>query len=236
MHENVDVILDFHVFDVQNFDLMIGHPIEKLLMDAPTQGKLDVRLGKETFLVQISKASNSLAEPSFDSEPIMEEKGILPFDSPESLLKKDAEKFIEEIDDPTKSIDISEFESPPRPPIELKPLPAGLRYAFLHGDSQSPVITSDKLSEEESARLITVLEKHRTILGYSLQDLKGISTTLCTHRIPLNPAFTPSREPQRRLNNVMREVVKKEVLKLLHAGVIYPVPYSEWVSLVQVVP
>jgi hypothetical protein len=33
----------------------------------------------------------------------------------------------------------------------------------------------------------------------------------------------------------MREVVKKEVLKLLHAGIIYPVPHSECVSLVQVV-
>jgi len=43
-------------------------------------------------------------------------------------------------------------------------------------------------------------------------------------------------EPQRRLNNAMREVVKKEVLKLLHAGIIYPIPNSEWVSPVQVVP
>ena len=34
----------------------------------------------------------------------------------------------------------------------------------------------------------------------------------------------------------MREVIKKDVLKLLHAGIIYPVPYSEWVSPVQVVP
>ena len=34
----------------------------------------------------------------------------------------------------------------------------------------------------------------------------------------------------------MREVVKKEVLKLLHVRIIYPVPYSEWVSPVQVVP
>jgi hypothetical protein len=34
----------------------------------------------------------------------------------------------------------------------------------------------------------------------------------------------------------MREVVKKEVLKLLHVGIIYPVPHSEWVSPVQVVP
>jgi hypothetical protein len=34
----------------------------------------------------------------------------------------------------------------------------------------------------------------------------------------------------------MREVVKKEVLKLLKAGVIYPISDSEWVSLVHEVP
>jgi hypothetical protein len=95
---------------------------------------------------------------------------------------------------------------------------------------------SDKLSEVETQQLITVLETHRSVLGYSLQDLKGISPTLCTHRIPIEPDATPSREPQRRLNNNMREVVKKEVLKLLHAEIIYPVPNSEWVSPVQVVP
>jgi hypothetical protein len=46
----------------------------------------------------------------------------------------------------------------------------------------------------------------------------------------------PVHEHQRRLNNLMREVVKKEVLKLLKARVIYPVSDSEWVSPVQVVP
>ena len=84
--------------------------------------------------------------------------------------------------------------------------------------------------------MLTVLEKHRSTFGYSLQDLKGISPALCTHRIPIAPNSIPSREPQRRLNNVMREVVKKEVLKLLQARIIYPMPYSEWVSPVQVVP
>ena len=34
----------------------------------------------------------------------------------------------------------------------------------------------------------------------------------------------------------MREVVKKDVLKLLHDGIIYPVPHSEWVIPIQVVP
>ena len=98
------------------------------------------------------------------------------------------------------------------------------------------MIISNILSKDETLRLLTILEKHRSAFGYSLEDLKGISLALCTHRIPIDPTFTPSREPQRRLNNVMREVVKKEVLKLLHAGIIYHVPYSEWVSLVQVVP
>jgi hypothetical protein len=83
--------------------------------------------------------------------------------------------------------------------------------------------------------LITILEKHHSTFGYSLQDLKGISLILCTHRIPTDPDYTPSREPQHRLNNTIREVVKKEVLKLLHVGIIYPVPHSEWVSLVQVI-
>jgi hypothetical protein len=43
-------------------------------------------------------------------------------------------------------------------------------------------------------------------------------------------------EHQRQLNNAMREVVKKEVLKLLKVGDIYPISDSEWVNLVQVVP
>ena len=98
------------------------------------------------------------------------------------------------------------------------------------------MIISDKLSKDETLWLLTILEKHRSAFGYSLEDLKGISPALCTHRIPIDPAYPPSREPQRRLNNAMREVGKKEVLKLLHAGIIYPVPYSEWVSPVQVVP
>jgi hypothetical protein len=98
------------------------------------------------------------------------------------------------------------------------------------------MIISDKLSEDETLWLLTILEMHRSAFGYSLKDLKGISPALCTHRIPIEPAYPPSMEPQHRLNNAMREVIKKEVLKLLHVGIIYPVAYSEWVSLVQVVP
>jgi hypothetical protein len=112
----------------------------------------------------------------------------------------------------------------------------GLRYAFLNGDKETPIIISDKLNDEETTKLIAVLEKHRSVLGYSLQDLKGISPTLCTHCILIDPTSTPSQEPQCRLNNAMREVMKKEVLKLLHVEIIYPIQHSDWVSPIQVVP
>ena len=122
------------------------------------------------------------------------------------------------------------MEVPSQPTIELKPLPSGLRYVFLNNNRETPIIISDKLSQEETRKLVDVLETHKSAIGYSLQDLKGISPTLCTHRIPIDPDSSPSREPQRRLKNAMRDVVKKEVLKLSHAGIIYPVPHSEWVS------
>jgi hypothetical protein len=106
----------------------------------------------------------------------------------------------------------------------------------LNGNRETPVIISDKLSNNETQRLVATLEKYRSVIGYSLKDLKGISPSLCTHRIPMEQEHEPVREHQRWLNNAMTEVVKKEVLKLLKAGVIYHVSNSEWVSPVQVVP
>jgi hypothetical protein len=97
------------------------------------------------------------------------------------------------------------------------------------------VINSDKLSNDETQRLVATLEKYRSVIGYSLKDLKGISPSLYTHFIHKEQDHKPVREHQWRLNNAMREVVKKEVLKPLKAGVIYPIFDSEWVSLVQVV-
>ena len=38
------------------------------------------------------------------------------------------------------------------------------------------------------------------------------------------------------MTNFMKEVVKKEIIKLLDAGIIYPISDSPWVSLVHVVP
>jgi hypothetical protein len=124
---------------------------------------------------------------------------------------------------------------PETSPVELKQLPPGLQYVFLNGDHETPVIISDKLSNDETQNLVATLEKYQSIIRYSLKDLKGISLSLCTHRIPMEQDHKLVREHQQWLNDAMREVVNKEVLKLLKARVIYPVSDSECVSLVQVV-
>ena len=98
-------------------------------------------------------------------------------------LEENAQFFIEEEDkNPIDSKPFDELLEPHKPTIELKPLPSSLRYAFLNNDQDSPVIISDKLSQEESLRLLTVLEKHHSTFGYSLQDLKGISLSMFHHR------------------------------------------------------
>ena len=118
-------------------------------------------------------------------EPIEEIMATSTFESFDSNLEVDFEEMPEEVSDAEEDSDeTSELpvtEKPSRPPIELKPLPSGLRYAFLNSDVESPVIISDKLSEEETNKLVAVLEKHRSVLGYTLQDLKGIRPALCTH-------------------------------------------------------
>jgi hypothetical protein len=219
---------------------LIGHPLKALFKDVPKDGCLNIKLGKDTLHIPVDRALKCSEEDLPTPEPIEEIMATSTFESFDSDLEEDIEEIPEEVikaeEYSNETFELPETKKPSRPPIELKPLPSGLRYAFLNSDVESPVIISNKLSEGETHKLITILEKHRSVLGYTLQDIKGISPSLCTHRIPLHPEIAPSRETQRRLNNAMREVVKKEVLRLLDTGIIYPVPHSEWVSPVQVVP
>ncbi|KAM2983177.1 hypothetical protein FF2_009137 [Malus domestica] len=122
------------------------------------------------------------------------------------------------------------------PVLELKPLPDHLKYAFLGEEETLPIIVSSSLTALEEEKLIRVLKEHKTAIGWTLADIKGISPTTCMHRIFLEEGAKPTRKAQRRLNPPMMEVVKKEIIKLLDCGVIYPISDSRWVSPVQVVP
>ncbi|KAI3725393.1 hypothetical protein L1987_65181 [Smallanthus sonchifolius] len=122
------------------------------------------------------------------------------------------------------------------PSVELKELPNHLEYAFLDGESRLPVIIASDLTSDEKERLLEVLKQHKRAIAWRIMDIKGINPSFYTQKILMEDDYKPVVQHQRRLNPNMQEVVKKEVIKLLDAGLIYPISDSPWVSPVQVVP
>ena len=97
--------------------------------------------------------------------------------------------------------------------LVLKELPKGLKYAFLWKDGTKPVIISSELVMDMEDKLLNVLEQNLEAFAWSIGDIKGISPSICIHKILMEEDHVPSIEHQRRLNPAMKEVVKKEVLK-----------------------
>ena len=58
---------------------------------------------------------------------------------------------------------------------------------------------------------------YKEAIAWSVEDLKGISLSICIHKILLEENAKTSIEHQRILNLVMKDVVRKEVLKWLNA-------------------
>ena len=92
------------------------------------------------------------------------------------------------------------------------------------------------MTKAEKQKLLVILRKYKEAIAWSIEDLKGISPSICMHKILLEDNAKTSIEHQRRVNPVMKEVVRKEVLKWLNAGFIYVILDSSWVSPVHVVP
>nr|GEY62403.1 reverse transcriptase domain-containing protein [Tanacetum cinerariifolium] len=119
---------------------------------------------------------------------------------------------------------------------ELKELPPHLEYAFLEGDDKLPVIIAKYLSVEEKTALITILKSHKRAIAWKLSKIKGINPEFCTYKILMEEDFEPAVQHQRRVNPKIHDVIKQEVIKLLEAGLIYPISDSPWVSPVHCIP
>ena len=118
----------------------------------------------------------------------------------------------------------------------LKEFPKSLKYAFLGNNETNPIIISSQLNEAMEVKLLDVLKINSKAFVWNIEDIKGISPSICMHKILMEEGHTPSIEHQRWLNPTMKELVKKEVLKWLHARFIYAISDSPWVSPIQVVP
>nr|GEX53910.1 reverse transcriptase domain-containing protein [Tanacetum cinerariifolium] len=126
------------------------------------------------------------------------------------------------------------IEEPPE--LELKELPSHLEYAFLEESNKLPVIIAKDLKNVEKEALINVLKSHKWVIAWKMSDIKGIDPRFCTHKILMEEDYKPAVQSQRRVNPKIHDVIKKEVNKLLDAGMIYPISDSPWVSPIDCVP
>nr|GFA28065.1 reverse transcriptase domain-containing protein [Tanacetum cinerariifolium] len=128
----------------------------------------------------------------------------------------------------------SSIDEPPE--VELKELPPHLEYAFLGDNNKWPVIIAKDLSVDEKFAVIKVLKSRKQAIAWKLTDIKGIDPEFCSHKILLEEDYAPKVQSQRRVNLKIHDVIKKEVEKLLDAGLIYPISDSPWVSPIHCVP
>lgn len=111
------------------------------------------------------------------------------------------------------------------PKLDLKALANTLKYAFLGINETFPVVISSSIEDHQESQLLELLKRHKKAIGWSIADIKGIDPSLCTHHIYLEDDVKPARQPPRRLNPIMKEVVKAEVLKLLDVGIKHHLSY-----------
>ena len=81
-----------------------------------------------------------------------------------------------------------------------------------------------------------MLRDNKKAIGWTMANIKGLSSSIVQHCIHLIEEVKPKCDSQRRLNPIMQEVVRVEILKLLDNGIIYPIFDSQWVSSVHAVP
>jgi hypothetical protein len=186
------------------------------------KGKVTMNLNGKKYTYNFLRVSKHLSPFSPDDE--VEEVDSLCFvETLRDPLQRAMENQVndqqdEELDEATKGLepqdgsveeekfeDIGEIkpEEPQVPEVGLKPLPKGLKYDFFGPDKTYLVIVSDELSPEENEKLLILLKKHTKVIEYSINDLKGLSPTFCTHRIPMEDQCKPIVDHQRRLTHAM---------------------------------
>nr|GEV92748.1 DNA-directed DNA polymerase [Tanacetum cinerariifolium] len=200
-------------------------------------GRSFLRIGRA--LIDVYGEEITLRTKSeFCKEPIVKSSSLTltPFGESDFLLEE-IKYFLKDESIPTgieETKEKSSIEEPSK--LELKELPSHLEYAFLEEIDKLPVIIAKVLKDDEKEALLKDLKSHKRAIAWKITDIKGIDPRFCTHKILMEEDYEPAVQSQRRVNLKIHEVIKKEVIKLLDAEMIYQISDSPWVSLVHCVP
>nr|GFA84971.1 reverse transcriptase domain-containing protein [Tanacetum cinerariifolium] len=198
--------------------------------------------------------SNEFSSPYYEPIVSNSSKNLTPFNAGDFLLLEEADAFIAIDDEPISSNIDATYYDPERDILILEALlnndPEPLSnqkdfFSTLHKDLKVVEPKNQYFEEEplevelnsnEKTALINVLKMRKKAIAWKLTDIKGIDPEFCSHKILLKEDYLPKVQSQRRVNPKIYDVIKKQVEKLLDAGLIYPISDSPWVSPIHCVP
>nr|GEZ54267.1 reverse transcriptase domain-containing protein [Tanacetum cinerariifolium] len=195
-----------------------------------TANRIDViDMACEEYSQEVLSFSDVIASgnptPYYDLIVFTSSPTLTPFGDSDFLLEE-VDAFLALEDDTTlPEVDHSYFD--PKGDILIL-------EAFLNDDPSLPPPNQGNYLPQKTA--IKVLKSHKQAIAWKLSDIKGINPEFYTHKILIEDDFEPAVQHQRRVNPKIHDVIKKEVLKLFDAGLIYPISDSPWVSPVHCVP
>jgi hypothetical protein len=181
--------LEYHIFHHPGPTfILVRVPLHALLRGTDNGECLKMAVGHQEFSTSFTHAVNRAIEDELEEDLLQQVQQVMATTLEEELSPPcldDVADYFSLAEEEVEFQDLKQEVKPETSPIELKELPLGLQYVFLNGNRETPVIISDKLSNDETRRQVATLEKYRPVIGYSLKDLKGVSPSLCTHRIPM---------------------------------------------------
>jgi hypothetical protein len=121
-------------------------------------------------------------------------------------------------------------------PEKIKTVVSPTDYGKEEVEQGKSFYISNDIKGEERAEYARILKEYSDVFAWAPTDLEGIPAKLGEHSIDLQEGAVLVHQRQYRLNPRYSLMVKKEIDRLLEAGLIYPVNNSEWVSPIVVVP
>ena len=79
---------------------------------------------------------------------------------------------------------------------------------------------SKSLSEEHKRKFIALLKEYNDVFAWSYQEMLGLSPSLVTHKLKVDPNAKSVKQPPRKYHLDIEEKIKAEVSKLLEASFI----------------
>jgi hypothetical protein len=184
--EGNKMCLEYHIFHHPGPTyILVGVPLRALHRGTNNGDCLKMAVGHQEFLTSFAHAVNHVAKDEQEEDVLQQVMATTLEDELSPPCLDDVADYFSLSEEEAEFQDLEQEVKLESSPVELRQLPPGLQYVFLNGDCESPVIISDKLSNDETQRLVATLEKYQLVIGYSLKDLKGIILSLCTHHIPV---------------------------------------------------